>query len=155
MSTVTCSSKINAPLEQVFDVFTDFSNAADRIQGIKSLEVLTDGPIGKGTQFRETRIMFGKEATEQMEITDFQLNKSYRVEAESCGSHYISEYKFQSEKDGTLVELSFTGKPISWMGKLMSPMFFLMKNSVKKCLEDDFLCLKQFIERDLSVSSGA
>ena len=154
MPALTCTSKINAPLEKVFEVFTDFSNAADRIDGIKSLDLLSDAPIGKGTRFRETRVMFGKEATEEMEITDFQPNESYRVEAESCGTHYVTDYTFRNDGTATIVELSFAGNPVSLMGKLMSPMFFFMKNTLRKCLEEDLSCLKKFIENQAGVTSG-
>ena len=59
------SEHVTAPREVVFEVAADFHNAAElNIQGIDSLEVLTDGPIGVGTRFRETRVMMGKSSTE-------------------------------------------------------------------------------------------
>ena len=155
MATIGSDTKINAPLERVFEVFTDFQNAAARIEGIKSLEVLTEGPIGVGTQFREPRVMFGKEATEEMEITDFQPNKSFRVEAESCGSHYIADYAFRAENNATIIERTFNARPVTLMAKLMSPMLFFMKGFLKKCLEDDLTCLKNFIEQNTETTQHA
>ena len=50
-----CLSKtIDAEPAEVFDRITDLHNAAERIEAITHLEVLTEGPIGAGTRFRET-----------------------------------------------------------------------------------------------------
>ena len=148
MGKIEVDVDVNAPLEKVFDVFTDFMHAAERVEGITKLEVLTNGPIGKGTKFRETRVMMGKESTEEMEITDFQPNESLRVEANSCGAHYQTDYTFHQNGDSTNVKMSFEGKPVSFAAKLMSPMFLLMAKTVRKCLIDDMTCLKRFAESD-------
>lgn len=48
---------INAPIEKVFDVFTDLEKAPERVKGIAKLEIL-EGPlrIQVGTKWRETRV---------------------------------------------------------------------------------------------------
>ncbi|MCA9212949.1 MAG: SRPBCC family protein [Planctomycetales bacterium] len=148
MGKIEVGVDIDAPLEKVFELFTDFSKASERIDGISKLELLTSGPIGKGTRFRETRVMMGKEATEEMEITDFQPNESYRVEAESCGAHYQTDYTFRPNGDRTKVEMSFEGKPVTFAAKLLSPAFLVMAKTVRKCLQDDLDCLKRIAESD-------
>ena len=148
MSKVEAAIDIAAPVEKVFALFTDFAKVDQRIDGIKKLELLTSGPIGKGTLFRETRVMMGKEATEEMEITDFQPNESYRVEADSCGAHYTTDYRFSSDGDSTNVKMSFEGKPITFAAKLMSPGLLLMAKTVRKCLESDLACLKRVAESE-------
>ena len=55
MGKIEVAVDIEAPVEKVFALFTDFAKLDQRIDGIKKLELLTSGPIGKGTQFRETR----------------------------------------------------------------------------------------------------
>ena len=69
---LTVSKQISAPHQAVFEKFTDFAHVAENVRGIERMEILTDGPIGQGTRFRETRIMFNREATEEMEITDWE-----------------------------------------------------------------------------------
>ncbi len=86
MAKLQLSKTVNAPVEKTFQLFSDFPNAAARINGIEKVEMLTNGPIGVGTKFKETRIMFGKEATEEMEVTQFEPNKLYTVAADSCGA---------------------------------------------------------------------
>lgn len=148
MSKIEVSTQIDAPVERVFALFTDLGKAEENIDGIKKLELLTSGPIGKGTQFRETRVMLGKEATEEMEITEFEPNESYRVEAESCGAKYITKYSFQPKGDTTVVRMSFEGKPLTFAAKLMSPAMLLMAKSVRQCLESDMACLKRIAESE-------
>ena len=78
------SISVNAPCEQVFDVFADFKNAPARVDGIEKVEMVTGDDVGVGTKFRETRVMFGRESTEEMEVTEFEPGKKYTVEANSC-----------------------------------------------------------------------
>jgi carbon monoxide dehydrogenase subunit G len=143
---VSFRETVEAPIEKVFDVFSDFPNAAQRIEGIERVEMLTDGPVGSGTRFKETRIMFGRETTEEMQVTNFEPNKSYLVEADSCGSHFQTEFRFSQEGNRTLVEMEMTTTANTLFAKLMSPLGFLMSGTMKKCMIDDINQLKQHCE---------
>ena len=79
---------VAAPPAEVFAVFADFEGAPQRTSGIDKLEVLTEGPIGPGTRFRETRTMFGRQTTEELEIVAFDEGRSYSVRCESCGCEF-------------------------------------------------------------------
>ena len=147
MSRLQLCVRIAAPVERLFEVFADLRSAPDRIKGIKQLEVLTDGPIGVGTKFRETREMFGKDATEAMEITEFDPPWTYSVSALSCGCHYTARYDFRSDGAETIVELAICGEAISFFAKLLMPvMGWLMSGSMKQSLQQDMDDLKAFIE---------
>ena len=103
---------IKAPRVDVFSVFSDIPSASERITGIKQLEVLSEAKSGQGVRWRETRVMFGQEATEEMEITRFDEPNSYVVEAESHGTHYTSRFSFVEDGGGaTRVTWEFEGKP--------------------------------------------
>jgi carbon monoxide dehydrogenase subunit G len=147
MPSITCTTRINAPQERVFGVFSDLRSAPERVSGIKRLEVLTDGPIGKGTRFKETRVFLKKEATETMEITSFEAPRSYTVEANSCGCHYVSKLGFRPEGNTTVVDMHFDWTPKTFAAKLMSFMSFMMMGACRKAIEKDFSELKAFIER--------
>ena len=137
---------VKAPIDAVFAAFSDIENSAANIEGIDRVEMLTDGPVGKGTRFRETRTMFGKEATEEMEITQFDPPKSYTVEADSCGSHFTSVISFVEKDGGTLVTMAMTSKANTFMAKLMTPLGFLFAGAAKKAMRGDFEDLKKHIE---------
>lgn len=138
---------IKAPLDRVFDVFSDISKAQDRIEGITNIEILSDTKHGLGTRWRETRVLFGREASEEMEISAFEPNQSYEVVAASRGAEYHTIYTFKEQDGGTLVEMVFSGKAVSLSAKLMSPLAFLFKGATQKALEADMDALKRICEQ--------
>src|SRR5688572_28224488 len=98
---VSTTRRIGASRSDVWSAVTDFANAPNRISSIKRVELLTEGPAGKGTRFRETRIMFGKEATETMEVVDWNPPSHYTLECNSCGCLYRSTVSCKADGDGT------------------------------------------------------
>jgi hypothetical protein len=132
----------------VFAVFADLRRAAERIRAIHRLEVLTDGPVGTGTRFRETRVMFGREATETMEIVDFQPGRSYSTAAESCGARYLCTYAFTPDGAGTRVRVSFAATPVSIGARLMAPLAGLFAKSALRALAADLEDLRGVCEAD-------
>jgi hypothetical protein len=138
--------QVGADPARTFEAFTDLRRADQRISGIRRLEVLTDGPIRKGTRFRETRIVFNREATEEMEVTDFQPGRSYAVACQSCGMAWSSTFRFSPEAGGTRVELEMNTRPITILARLMSPLGALMAGSVRKCVEQDMNDLRRYLE---------
>lgn len=145
--TIKAETKINAPIDKVFEVFADIKGAQDRITGITKIDILSDAKSGIGTKWRETRIMFGKEATEVMEITDLQKNAFYTVEADSHGTKYKTIYEFESQDDGsTIVKMIFEGKPYTFGARLMGIMWFFLKGATTKALEKDMIDLKKYCE---------
>ena len=151
---VAITKDIMATQDRVFSIFTDLGQAAGRISGIEKIEILTGGPMRIGTRWRETRVMYGKEATEEMEITTFDPPNSYQADARSHDMHYISEYKFSPIDNGagTRVEMRFTGIPQTFMAKIMGTimgkmMRNMMINMMINCMGADMGDLRNIAER--------
>ncbi|MGE3809490.1 MAG: SRPBCC family protein [Gemmataceae bacterium] len=156
MSSFSMTKHVEAEPQMVFEACTDFASLAQRVKGIEKVEMLTDGPVGVGTRFRETRIMFGKEATEEMEVTAFEPGKGFTLEANSCGCRFISHHSFQAEGKGTQLTLSIESRPLTFFAKLMTPVGWLFQGMMKKCVEQDLDNLKKSVEaRAGNVSSPA
>ncbi len=138
MSEVQLKQQIQAPIETVFDRASDFPNAASTITSIVKVEMLSDGPVAVGSRFRETRVMFGREATEEMEVKTFERPRRYVLEATSHGSHYLTTFNFREKGGGTEMEMNFQATPLSFFAKVMG--FFLnkmmMKTVVTECGKD-------------------
>lgn len=128
---------VSATPEHVFGVATDFRRAPEFIRGIKKVEVLTEGPVGVGTRFRETRMMFKREATEEMVVSVFEPPTRYTLESESCGCRYHSEFHFTRTGSGTDMEFRFDAQPLSMMAKILSILFRPMMKGVIKMIEND------------------
>lgn len=129
--------RIELPPERVFAAAADFANAPARISGIVRVEMLSEGPVGIGTRFRETRRMFGKEAVEEMTVIAFEPGRSYVLGAENHGCRYRSEIRVEPDGQGSRITMSFAGEPLTFfakvMGFLMKPM---MKSLAKTCGKD-------------------
>ena len=149
MVNVSTSIRINAPQQRVFELFTDLRSAAGRIKAIDKMEVLTDGPIGKGTRFTETRSMFGRAQTETMEITEWKPPHSYTVSAYTCGTRYNTTFSFEAEGSGgraTIIDVTFTAIAMTTLAKLMSFMLKMMTAVCRKMIEKDLADLKAAAE---------
>lgn len=140
MLEVSCSRESSATPARVFAVATDLHNAVGRVKAITKLEVLTPGPIGTGTRFRETRMMFGHEATEEMEITAFDPPRSFTMECTNHGCHYTSHFRITEKGTGAVMEIRFQAQPLTFiaksMGFLMRPFAKKLASSCSKDLDD-------------------
>ena len=147
MPSVEVQKTIAAPPDHVFRIATDLENIARTMSGIDSAEVLTDGPFGEGTRWRETRTLYGRQATEEMWVTGFDPPGSYVVEAESHGAHYRTGLTFEPADDGTRVNMVFSARPVSFLARMF---WFLvgaaMLKSVQKALAQDLDDLKRVAE---------
>ena len=72
MSKVKVSTEVKAPVERVFERFTDIEHAAERVSGFKAIEVLSPGSFGLGHRWTETREVMGRLDDATMEITAFE-----------------------------------------------------------------------------------
>ena len=140
------SRHINAPIETVFDAVTDLRKAEERIEAIVKMEVLTDGPIGVGTRFRETRVMFGKEATEEMEIGSFDRPNGYTVTAESHGCKYLSGFRLEEVDGGTTITMTFEAFPQTTVAKVMGVLTKPLQKKMGEMIGKDLEDIKRAIE---------
>lgn len=129
MPSVTVSRTIQASAEEVFDASTDIHSWAEVVPAITQIEPLTEGPVGVGTRFRETRVMWGREATEEMEFLEFERPGRYVLGAESHGCRYRTTFTLTPDGSGTKLEMNFDGEPLTFGAKVMT---FLMKPMMKK-----------------------
>lgn len=144
----TESQQIAASPQAVFAAATDFAGAPKRISGIKKMEMLTQGPAGVGTKFRETREMFGREATETMEIVDFQPGRSYTLYANACGCEYRTVVSVKPAAGGSEVTFSFKATPLSTGAKIMNTLMgWMFKGACVKAVRQDLADLKAAVEK--------
>lgn len=146
MTRLVLTQHIAAHVEKVFDLATDLPHAAEHVAAIDRIEMLTEGPVGVGTCWRETRTMFGRESTEEFEITHFDRPTIYTAGGESCGAQFAFAFQFVEIDGGTEVALAVEFKPVTFFAKLMSPLGVFMMGGMKKAVRRDLLDLKQRAE---------
>lgn len=143
---VKTSAVIAAPPAAVFARVADIPRWADHIGAITRIEMLSEGPIGVGTRFRETRTMHGRAASEVMEVARFEAPRLLVLTAESCGTRYRVEHLFEPAPEGTRLTVTFAGEPVTFISRLMAGLAWLMIGSVRKALAGDLADLKAAIE---------
>lgn len=140
MKPMEIETKVAAPADRVWEIITNLERSPDFISAIDHVERLDPGSdFGVGTRWRETRTIFGKEATEELEITAVEPGRSYVVEADSHGAHYRSVMGVDpvSEVESRLW-LTFDARPVTFVGKLMHVTIGrLFRGSTRKMLAKD------------------
>ncbi|HYH65119.1 MAG TPA: SRPBCC family protein [Urbifossiella sp.] len=137
---------VAAPLPAVFAAFTDFENAPKRIPDIIRVEMLTPGPVGVGTAFKETRKMFGKECTETMTVTAFEPGKLVELSAAACGMEFSTRFTFAADGGKTRVDVAVRKRAVTLVAKLFTPLSFLMSGMMKKCIARDVASVGAAVE---------
>ena len=146
MVTVTVANKIAAPVDRVFALFTDLDHCAGLVTGIKKIEVLTAGPFGLRTRWLETREVLGRDVTEELEVTAFELNHAYTVTNDLHGARMDTHFTFEPGGAGTEVNIVFQLAPQTFLSMLVSPLGWTLAGKVRKALEDEVMDYKRFAE---------
>lgn len=137
---------IEAPPDAAFSTAIDISNWPRFISGVKGVELLTPGPVAAGTRFRETRSMFGRQATEDMTLAQIEPPHRFLLTAFNHGTAYRAEHLFASKATGTRTTLVFEGRPAT-LARLFAPLGWLFLGTLKRQLESDLADLKLEAER--------
>lgn len=133
MKPLICTHRSSASPDCVWAVASDFANAAGRIESITKVEILTSGPVGSGTRFREWR---GRQVVD-MEVAAWSPPRSYSLRGYAMGTEFTSEIRCVPDGSGTRLEMEVHVRPRTFGAKLLSPLVALMsKMMVKSCAKD-------------------
>jgi uncharacterized protein YndB with AHSA1/START domain len=157
MTTVTVATVIAAPVEQVFDAFTDVEHGAERVTNIQKIEMLTVGGLRLGSRWLETRAVLGRQDTAEMEVTRFEQDRTYTITHHKGGARLDAVFTFEPAGDQTRVQIEFILESHGLPPGALAPVRWAMASKVRDVLDQDLEDLKAFIELEsvLSSSSGA
>ncbi len=127
----------------------DLDAAQHWMQGLVKMERLDEGQMREGSQWRETRRMFGNEASEHFEV--IELNEPNKIVLRCDGTkgttgkgEFIFTYRLKSSGNQTVVTLHGEIKGLTgltkFFGKVMAGVF-------KKASAKDLDALKSYLER--------
>jgi len=144
---------INADRKSVWNTITNIENAAQTISTIEKVEVLERPASGMvGFKWRETRTMFGKQATEVMWITEAVEPEFYKTRAESHGAIYTSTLALKESNGATELSMRFSAQPVTFGAKVMWRLTgFLFAGATRKALAKDLQDIKAAVERKSAV----
>ncbi|WP_404406373.1 SRPBCC family protein [Jeotgalibacillus malaysiensis] len=136
--------EINAPITYVFEKSTDFKAASSIMDSVVRTEILTEGPVQKGTRIKEVRLMRGKEVETVLTVTDFNKDQHYSVKSEDNGITVEYHYSFKKTAQGTHVHFEGFADVAGIKKFLLKPFIEMM---LKKEDGDHLEKLKSYIER--------
>ncbi|MFD3535509.1 SRPBCC family protein [Streptomyces sp. NPDC058664] len=111
-TSVVVERRVAASPGRVWETITDLRDMPRVLSGVEKVEVLTEGGFDVGTRWRETRRMLGKEATEEMTVTECEPPDRYLTVADSHGMHYVSELILTPDgSGGTTLRMTFSARP--------------------------------------------
>ena len=144
MSTVAVNRLIDAPVADVWRVFTDLSGRCEWLHTVTRVELLTGGAFGAGTVWQETRTMpDGEEITEEFRVVDFAAPHQFVVASPGMGADYRMTYTFAPVTDGrhrgeTMVTAVQDGAPTAAGGRFLALVFGgLAARTVEGALRQD------------------
>ena len=122
---------IDRPRARVWEFITEPANAARWMPNLRSLEVITEGPLGVGSKYRETRRFKGRDNTAEIEVTAWEPPAIYAAGTPLAGTFFEYRYELSSPTESsTHLELIASAKPSSALGKLAAiPMIKAMEKA--------------------------
>ncbi|MDZ4092601.1 MAG: SRPBCC family protein [Arthrobacter sp.] len=104
---LSLTQHVNAPADKVWAVISDIPGSAATLSGIDAVQLLSDGPYGEGTRWKETRTMMGKSETVEMWVSQADSPRSTTVKALQGGADYTSRFTLADRDGGTDLTLTF------------------------------------------------
>lgn len=133
MKPLISTRRSSASPDRVWAVASDFVNAAGRIKAITKIEMVTPGPVGSGTRFREWR---GRQMAD-MEVVAWSPPHGYSLRGYAMGTEFTSDIRCVPDGSGTRIEMEVYVRPKTLGAKLLTPLISLMsKLMVKSCAKD-------------------
>ena len=145
MIRTTVSRTIDAAPEMVFSVVSDISNYSKAVPHLVRVEFLTDQRVGEGARFRETRVMRSREATTEIEVTEFVANERVRMVSDEGGTIWDTVFTVTPLGDGggTRLDMVMDARPYRILSRLTVP---LIKGVVAKAIAADMDAVKAYCE---------
>jgi hypothetical protein len=138
---INLAKTVAAQPAHAFAAISDIVDWPQIISSINSVELLTPGPIRAGTRLRESRVMFGRKTTQEMEVATIERPHRLRLFVEDPDVHYELDHLIDGiYGGGCRIMLIFRSRPESPAGQGYYPF-------VTPLLE---ITLRDELERDLA-----
>ncbi len=145
MTRTTVRTTILAPVDAVFSTIADPVNYTKAVPQITKVEFFTELRSGVGTRFRETREMRGREASTELEVTEYVKDERVRMVSDAGGTIWDSVFTLTPTEDGrgTRLDLVMEARPQRLLARFFVP---LTKGVVAKAVAGDMEAVKAYIE---------
>lgn len=111
--TITLSHRIPASPERVWRALSNVEDAAQVLNGVSAIEMLSNPPYAVDTRWRETRRVFGTQAITERWVAEVDPLRRTVIAAESSGTHYTTTFTLDPDGEGTLLAMEFAAPNIT------------------------------------------
>lgn len=142
--------EVAAPAEVVWEIITDLERWPEVLGGIDAVERLDDLPAFQvGTRWRETRTMFGKQATAEMGVTEVEPGRSYTTTASEGSTTYVSTIRVLPVDDANCeLTMTFAGTTTGLVSRVLAATLGrLAAGSTRRALAKDLDAIATHAER--------
>lgn len=136
--------RIKAPIEKVFRTLASVEHFSEAVEGIEKIEFLSESKYGAGTRFRETRIMNGREASTELEVTELVENDYVRIVSDAGGTLWDTVFKVDPKGEEVEMTMQMDVRPHDLFAKFLTP---LILNMVGNAVASDMDAVKQHCEQ--------
>ena len=151
MASVRVTRVIDAPAEVVFRAVSDIGHFSQAVPHIFRVKFLSDVRSGVGTRFRETRLVEGREASTDLEVTEYAENERVRIVSEAGDAVWDTVFTVAPAGEGTELKMVMDARPQTLSARLVVPLILRM---VKRAVATDLDAVKAFCERHDPESSA-
>lgn len=141
--------------EVAYRSLLDLDSAEHWMQGLVGIERMDEGPLREGSQWRETRKMFGKEASEHFEVVELVEPDKIVLRCDGTKGttgkgEFVFTYLLTSTSEQTEVTLLGEIRGLTGLSKLFGK---LMAGVFKKACAKDLDSLRDYLEKNKVASS--
>lgn len=138
---------INGSKAAVWAATTDIANLAQVLSGVEKIEIVQRPAAGLvGLRWKETRLLYGKEATVEKTITAVKENSQYTTRAEQDGFVFVTVNGIAGD-DGNIVLVGLhVTMAKSFAAKLKALPMIFFKGVIKKAILQDLNDIKAAVE---------
>lgn len=135
--------------QQAYEALLDLDSAQQWMKGLVGIKRLDEGPLKVGSEWRETRKMFGKEASEHFEVIELHEPDKIVVRVDGTKGttgkgEYLFTYCITSTGEHSEVTLLGEIKGLTGFTKLLGK---LIAGMFKKACAKDLDSLKSYLEK--------
>ncbi len=135
----------SAPPQRVFEALTSVNSFIDWMPNLKEIKVLSEGDVGEGTVFEETRRMFFRDATERFRISMYEPPDMLELtvdgsEGSSGSGQYTFFYHLEENEDNGGTSMSMHGE-ITGLNKVMEFLGRLSVRFMARAIRKDYRAL--------------
>ncbi len=143
MATMILQRTIQAPAHDVFQSVAHIQDFQKVIPDIINVQFVSEQTSGVGTRFRETRLMGKREATTELEVTEYVKNERVRLIADAGGTLWDTVFDFKSQGDETHLTMTMESRPYKLLAKIFNPLIGPM---IKGAVGKDMDAIKRYCE---------